>query len=197
MANLRLERRVFQSADFLQRDCERKISGVPRIAFDTAYSITWRAIFVQALRITKIKTAAEEIVQDVFLYAWLNTENYESDRSSLMTWLVMLCRSRSIDYLRSHAFSPRISIDEVDSRYFESDEMSPEILYEITRRSDALQSAIYFLTPVQREVVVLNYYAELSHREIAIQMKIPIGTVKSLLRRAKLEMSEYSILRDI
>lgn len=197
MNNIGLERRALLSIDFEEGLCARKTRSTPRLSFDTAYALARRPMFAQALHILKVKAAAEEVVQEVFLYAWMNAETYDGERSNVLTWLRMLCRSRAIDYLRAHAVESRIEVGDWDETAVESASISPELSYETCRRGRALRSAIATLVPNQREVIVLSYYAELSHREIAAQMHIPVGTVKTLIRRSKMMMCENLMLKAL
>jgi RNA polymerase sigma-70 factor (ECF subfamily) len=73
--------------------------------------------------------------------------------------------------------------------------LSPAHACEAARRSIALKEAMIGLSPVQREAIVLSYYAELSHDEIASQMDLPIGTVKTHIRRGKQGMSANAALK--
>ena len=185
MDNLRLERRAQHCSDFQQTSCKRKSNSTPRLPFDVAYAVARAVIFTQALSITRAKAAAEDVVQDVFLYAWMNAEKYDEARSSVLTWLTMLCKSRSIDYLRAHAIEQRIEIFDTDVSRFESTTLSPELSYEIGNRRRALTAALNLLEPLPRQAIVLSYFGELTHNEIAAQMHIPLGTVKTLIRRAR------------
>nr|WP_308495400.1 RNA polymerase sigma factor [Duganella aceris] len=196
MEKLRLERRVSQQANFRSSSCTRGANAVPRLSFDTAYACARGPLFAQAYRVTKDRKAAEEVVQEVFLYAWLNSESYNEERSSVLTWLSMLCRSRAIDYLRAHATQHRVEINTLSADEFESADLSPAHACEAARRSIALKEAMIGLSPVQREAIVLSYYAELSHDEIASQMDLPIGTVKTHIRRGKQGMSANAALKD-
>lgn len=196
MDNHRLDRRVSQHINFQPSACSRNSICAERLPFDAAYGYARASLFAQALRVTKERAAAEEVVQDVFLYAWQNTESYDERRSSVLTWLTMLCKSRAIDYLRAHASQFRIEIGDLDTTGFESTDLSPELSFETARRSRALKVAIAALLPLQKQAIVLSYYAELSHNEISDHMHIPVGTVKTLIRRSKLNMSENTMLRD-
>jgi len=192
-----LERRALHLSGFQQTSCKRKNNSTPRLPFDVVYAFARAAIFAQALTITRAKTAAEEIVQDVFLYAWMNTEKYDAGRSSVLTWLRMLCKSRSIDYLRAHAIEQRIEIFDTDVSSFESTTLSPELSYEIGNRRLALTAALTLLEPLQRQAIVLSYFGELTHSEIAALMQIPLGTVKTLIRRTRLTMEGNLILNAL
>lgn len=195
MEKLRLERRVSQQANFQSSTCTRVADSVPRLPFDTTYTGARGRLLAQAFRVTKDRKVAEEVVQEVFLYAWLNTESYNAARSSLLTWLSMLCRSRAIDYLRAHTSQHYVEIEALSSEECESMDLSPELACETSRRSRALNAALLGLSPLRREAIVLSYYAELSHHEIADQMHLPVGTVKTHIRRGKQDLSINAALK--
>lgn len=81
--------------------CASKKYGGAQLSFESVYAVSRSAIFSHALHMLRKRDVAEEIVQEVFLYAWINSEKFDESRSSLLTWLLMLCRSRAIDYMRA------------------------------------------------------------------------------------------------
>src|SRR5258707_10895450 len=67
------------------------------------YDSTGRVVYGMALRLVRDSSAAEDITLEVFLQVWRSAGQYASSRSSVTSWLAMLARSRSIDWLRSPA----------------------------------------------------------------------------------------------
>lgn len=122
---------------------------------------------------------AEEVVQETLLQVWAQASRYDSRRSSVATWMVLLARSRAIDRLRSRRVRERA----VDAAGDETQGVhtSPEgpaaVWYE--ERRARVSSALAELPQEQRHVLELAFFGGLSQREIAETTGIPLGTVKT------------------
>jgi RNA polymerase sigma-70 factor, ECF subfamily len=147
-----------------------------------------RLVHASALRILKSKEEAEDMTQEIFLLLWHQCR-YDKSRGSFKNFLVMKTRSRSIDKLRSHQTRHRIS-QHLQAIHSPRTVTTP---IEQAVRSQSVQSvraALSRLPRTEREVLKSAYYEELSHAEIANQLDIPLGTVKSRSRQALRKMRE-------
>ncbi len=133
-----------------------------------------------ALGILGNRQDAEEVLQEVFLYAWTKAKDYNSSLSSVSTWLVLITRSRSLDRLRARQVSRRTR------RQFEREpekitQFSLEgFAYVLEReRADRVRKAIDGLPTPQRQLIDLCYYRGLTQSETATRAGLPLGTVKS------------------
>ena len=137
-----------------------------------------------ARRILGSRADAEEVVQECFLHVWERADRYDPKRASVSTWLVLITRSRAIDRLRS-----RGSKERVDQAYHERDphqEVPPRGVESVLdrERRQKLRAILSELPAAQREVLDLAFYRGLSHREIAEETGIPLGTVKTRISLA-------------
>jgi RNA polymerase sigma-70 factor, ECF subfamily len=129
-----------------------------------------------AVRIVGVRGEAEDLVHDVFLEAWQRAGTYDPARGSVRTWLLVRLRSRALDLLRSrsrHNASPieePAQLEEGPVR-----EEDPALAPDRT----AVRRALETLSSEQRVVLELGYFHGLSSSEIALHIKVPIGTVKS------------------
>lgn len=141
-----------------------------------------------AVRILRDDAEAEEILQEAFLQAWRQARRYDPERSSVVTWLVLLTRSRAIDRLRSRHVAERTLSAVRDER--RSDHTSPTGLRDVflQERRKRLREELARLPETQREVLELAFFRGLTQREIAEETETPLGTVKtrSLLAMKKL-----------
>lgn len=174
-----------------------RLYGTAQVPFEAMYDFSRQAVFSHALYMLRKRAVAEDIVQEVFLYAWINSEKFDENRSNLQSWLLMLCRSRVIDYMRVQAATSRFNFNESKESKFSPDEVAPDFLCEKKIRNKAIKLAIESLASTQREVIVLNYYRELSQSEIANYLGKPLGSVKTLIRRAKIQLSCNSKLMEL
>jgi RNA polymerase sigma-70 factor (ECF subfamily) len=118
-------------------------------------------------------TAAEDLVQDVFLEVWRRADGFDPTRGTVRTWMLVRLRSRALDRLRSAQTRREVSRDDV----VVSDEDHDELGTQPDRR--VVREALAALPAEQRSVLELAYFQGLSSSEIAAQMGTPIGTVKS------------------
>lgn len=141
-----------------------------------------------AVRILRDEGEAEEILQEAFLQAWRQARRYDPERSSVVTWLVLLTRSRAIDRLRSRQVAERTLLAVRDER--PADHTSPTGLRDVflQERRKRLREELALLPETQREVLELAFFRGLTQREIAEKTGTPLGTVKtrSLLAMKKL-----------
>lgn len=125
---------------------------------------------------------AEEIAQDVMVTLWRKAELFDSQKSSLATWLYRIARNRRIDLARRSRTdyidpqSPAI-LDIAEERRFETE-------IDGQQRDDIVRALIVELPVEQRDLVRLAFYEGLSHSQIAERTGVPLGTVKSRLRLA-------------
>lgn len=168
----------------LQQLVSRMAQGEQQ-ALATLYDETVGRVYGFAQRVVNNAGAAEEIASDVYLQVWRDAGKYDPLRSKVLTWLLMICRSRALDWLRARETAevlhdaPETLADEAPSPGG-----SPHDLLEAVQSSHALHQALASLPPVQRQLLGLAFFRGLSHQEIADQTRLPLGTVKSHIRRA-------------
>jgi RNA polymerase sigma-70 factor, ECF subfamily len=124
---------------------------------------------------------AEEILQDVMLAAWENAHRFEA-RSKVKTWLLVIARNRAINTYRKKRL-PIIDIN--DAFNLQADDTNPMEAVVRKDRESSVREAIQKLPEIQREVLVLVFYHQLTGPEVAQVLNISEGTVKSRLHRAK------------
>ena len=124
---------------------------------------------------------AEELLQDVMLAAWENASGFEA-RSKVKTWLLVIARNRAINTYRKKRL-PIININDVFS--LQTDDTGPVDAAVKKDRESKVREAVHKLPEIQRDVLVLVFYHQLSGPEVAEVLDISEGTVKSRLHRAK------------
>ena len=115
---------------------------------------------------------------------------YDKSRGAPLAWLMTIARSRAIDRLRSgkleqQSKEPLEAVGELSANT-----NSPEEAASISERRVLVRSALEALSPEQREVIELAYYAGLSHSEIAARLDQPLGTVKTRTRLGMIKLRE-------
>ena len=125
---------------------------------------------------------AEEVTQDVFLELWKRPERFEPERGSLRSYLVGIGRNKAIDRLRAHYARQRLTDAVLQEAHASASPLDgPDS--ELALR-DVLFSAIRKLPAVQREALVLAYYGGRTYRQVAEELGVAEGTIKTRLRQA-------------
>lgn len=123
----------------------------------------------------------EELVQETMLTVWRKAELYDPTQAGASTWIFTIARNLRIDALRRGGRATLVDIDGHDEI---DDTSGAETTMIATERDRRVRAALAELPPDQAEAVRLAYYSEKSQSEIAADLGIPLGTVKSRLRLA-------------
>ena len=165
-------------------DVLRRIAAGEKAALGSLYDRHAGVMLALGVRITGMRHEAEDLLHDVFLEAWRHAGDFDPQRGSVKTWLLLRMRSRCLDRVRSHAFSRSDSLDAEPARVSATDTTDRQI---DGARARGLLSA---LPEGQREVLELGYFQGLSFSEIAELLGIPVGTVKSRVSAALVKLRE-------
>lgn len=163
-------------------------------ALNTFYNLTVDRTYSLARRITGRPDIAEEVVSDVYLQVWEQAANFRHHKGKVMTWLLMICRSRALDALRRIKYMKQWleydeASDESCSDHFEDKE--PYDLLVVLDYETEIHSALMQLKESQRQLISLAYFRGYSHQQLSDFMGIPLGTVKSEIRQAKQVLSRF------
>jgi RNA polymerase sigma-70 factor (ECF subfamily) len=155
-------------------------------AFRCLYDATSSKLFGFALRILVKRELAEEVLQESFVSIWNNAASYQASLAAPMTWMTTIVRNKAFDLLRRVDSTVEIDADTFDKDVMdalESADPTPIEALQLTQDSKALARCFAKLEGLHRQAIALAFYHDLSHSEVAEQMKLPIGTVKTWVRR--------------
>jgi RNA polymerase sigma-70 factor (ECF subfamily) len=156
-------------------------------AFRALYEASSSKLFGFALRIVHKRELAEEILQESYVAIWNNAANYQSHLAAPMTWMATIVRNKAFDQLRRSDATVEIDADQFDGEVMnalQDPQASPIEALQMSGDAKALAWCMSALEGAHRQVVALAYFHDLSHSEVAAQMKLPIGTVKTWIRRS-------------
>lgn len=163
-----------------------RIAQGEEAALEALYSETLDRVYGVAKHFTRDHSMAEEVVVDVFHQVWLLAKRYDSDRGRPLAWLLSICRSRALDRLRKENRDRRnaATIDDMEDYYIDDD------LVDAFQKQSHVGEKLKLLSPVQRNVLMLAFFRDLSQSQIADHLGLPLGTVKTYMRRSLLTMRE-------
>lgn len=125
--------------------------------------------------------AADDLAQECLLALWRKAELFDPAKASATTWLFTIARNLRIDALRRD----RLPMSEgMEASLEPQGEPDPGEELCARERDDALRQALHTLPPEQHQIVTLSFFSDKAHGEIASELGIPLGTVKSRLRLA-------------
>lgn len=156
-------------------------------AFRALYDATSPKLFGFALRILGKRELAEEALQDGFIAIWNGAATYQSQLAAPMTWMTTIVRNKALDMLRRQGGELQIDGQVFDSEIvnaLQDPRANPIEALLISRDAKSLAFCMSTLEGLHRQVVGLAFFHDLSHSEVAQQMAIPIGTVKTWIRRS-------------
>ena len=144
-------------------------------------------VFRLALRMCGNEADADEVAQEAFLSAWKALPNFRGD-SRFSTWLYQLTSHAAIDLMRRE--KRQIAAEDITEVSAPDPGPSPQQQAERSETRQAVRDAMGQLSPEYRQIVVLRFLQELSYEEIGAVLKLPPGTVKSRLNRAKSQLKD-------
>jgi RNA polymerase sigma-70 factor (ECF subfamily) len=166
-------------------------------AFAELYDRHATRAFRVARAVCSDTSRAEDVVQEGFLAIWRNRASFRPQTGTFQAWSMKIVRNRAIDSSRRAASRPPMQnadLDRGDPPDVGSSPVSPQDEVMARSESEALLASLRRLPESQAEVIVLAFYGELSHSEIAAQLGLPAGTVKGRMRlgleKLRAEMSD-------
>lgn len=143
------------------------------------------ALYGVITRLVNDDHLAEDVLQEAFLKIWNNAASYEAEKGRLFTWMMNICRNAAIDKLRSKGVK--------NSKQTASDESvlleNPTKIYDdIKPDTIGLKDLVDKLKPEWKQLVDLIYFKGYTHQEVAEELNMPLGTVKTRLRSAITEL---------
>ncbi|MCA1951428.1 MAG: sigma-70 family RNA polymerase sigma factor [Hyphomicrobiales bacterium] len=157
-------------------------------AFRRLYEIEAARLLGIAMRILRRRALAEEAVHDALISVWNHAARYEARLGSPRAWLHTIVRNRALNILRGEARTELTA--EIESFDAASEDENPEEISSRLSDADALKHCLERLDPTPRHAVILAYTQGLSHGEIAARLGVPLGTIKSRIRRSLIALKE-------
>ena len=155
-------------------------------AFSYLYDHYSGSLYSIILQIVKSPEAANDVLQEVFVNIWRKIDTYDPIKGRLFTWMLNISRNASIDMLRSKNYQNNLKNQEITDNVYGGNQVT-----QINIDSIGLTKFLGKLRPEQRGLIELAYFKGYTHDEIAQLENIPLGTVKTRIRNALLQLREF------
>jgi RNA polymerase sigma-70 factor (ECF subfamily) len=174
-------------------------------AFERLYRASAPLLLASALRIVRRRELAEEVLHDAFIRIWNAAGSFDPLATQPLAWMTAIARNRALDLIASadHArvraldVGPDDSADDVLDRLYDwtadpdaGEGELPEQALDARRARHWLRACLDELGAAERQALVLAYHHGLSHGELAVHLRSPLGTVKSWVRRGLASLRE-------
>ena len=153
-------------------------------AFEDLYSVTAPKLLAVATRILRSRDLAEDVLQDSFVSIWKHIGEYAGEKSAPMTWMSAIVRNRALDLVRKPRWFDVVENYDELVEVIPDHHPGPEALMEARTDATALHGCLDLLPRQQRQVVILAYMHGLTGPELAARLEMPLGSIKTLLRRS-------------
>jgi RNA polymerase sigma factor (sigma-70 family) len=164
-----------------------QVAAGDRAALRLVYQTTSSKIFGVCLRILNDKSEAEDVLQEVYLTVWRKAASFDRRRASPITWLVAIARNRAIDRLRSSAAARRMEPIETADAVSDPSPAAIERV-ELAQQHQRLARCLEELEARQSTAIRAAFFDGSTYEDLAVRMSVPLGTMKSLIRRALLKL---------
>ncbi|MFM9840489.1 MAG: RNA polymerase sigma factor [Cyclobacteriaceae bacterium] len=154
-------------------------------ALDYLYDHYSGALYGVVFRILRKEETAEEVLQDIFLKVWDKIESYDPSKGKLFTWMINIARNQAIDKTRSKEVSKGRKTDDIDYLVNKIDIQEHS---QLAVDAIGLKEVLLKLSEDQRFIVNQLYLKGYTQSEVAEEFNIPLGTVKTRLRLAMIEL---------
>jgi len=181
---------MIQSSVSIEATIQRAGDG-DQAAWETIVRTYWRKVFNVAYRFVGTYEEAEDLTQEIFLKVFRSLSTFDR-RANFQTWLISVSRNYCIDRYRSGRRDREIFAREVNAADVQAEAPgpSPHARVELQDRVALLREALRGLSTPLRTAVLLRDIHELSYQEIASQLGVAEGTVKSRINRGRAELAK-------
>ena len=159
-----------------------------KTAIQALYDMYSGALLGVIFRIVQHSEVAEDLLQDTFIKIWHSADKYDSTKGRLFTWMINIARNLAIDKLRSKDFRNANKNQDIENNVDFIDQQR-----KVTFNADTmgLKDMVTALKPEFKSVLDMVYFKGYTHVEAAEELNLPLGTVKTRIRMAIMELRKH------
>jgi RNA polymerase sigma factor (sigma-70 family) len=175
---------------YTEQELVRGLRNRDNAAYQYLYLHYRGALYNVILQLIPEKEISADVLQDVFVTIWQQIHKYDESRGRLFTWMVRVTHNAAINKRRSKLYKSEAKNESLDN-YVTSIEQNQPQAENINRIG--LRKQVHQLRPEYKDVIELSYYSGFTYDEIARTLNIPLGTVKTRLRSALIELRKQFV----
>ena len=164
-----------------------RVAGGDRSALRIVYQASSAKLFGVCLRILQDRSEAEDVLQDVYVTVWRKAATFDPGRASPITWMVAIARNRAIDRLRASAVSRRSEPIEAADAVSDPTPVAVERV-ELAQQQQRLARCLEELEARHAAAIRAAFLDGDTYEQLAVRMNVPLGTMKSWIRRGLLKL---------
>jgi len=171
-----------------EEELVRALRAKETIAIQALYDMYSGALLGVISRIVQQSEIAEDLLQETFIKIWNSADSYDSSKGRLFTWMINVARNIAIDKLRSKDFRNSHKNQDIENNVDFIDSQK-----KITFNADTLgiRDMVTALKPEFNDVLNMVYFKGYTHVEAAEELNLPLGTVKTRIRMAIMELRKH------
>jgi RNA polymerase sigma factor (sigma-70 family) len=179
---------TIKKISFSEEELVSKLKSRDTVAIQALYDMYSAALLGVISRIIQPSEVAEDLLQETFIKIWNAAESYDSSKGRLFTWMMNIARNLSIDKLRSKDYKNSGKNQDIENNVDFIDAQK-----EVTFNADllGLKDMVTTLKPEYNDVLNLVYFKGYTHIEAAQELNLPLGTVKTRIRMAIMELRKH------
>lgn len=171
----------------------KSIKQKDQFAFSALYEQYSPVVYTMLLRMLKSTAETEDVMQEVFLQIWNKARSFAEEKGSVYTWVMTIARRKAIDRIRTRAGGIPLNTDSVEAATvpdaaYTSNPLTSAISAEYEQ---FMRNGLAVLGGDERTVIELSYYEGFTQSQIAQQLDMPLGTVKTRMRQGMMTLREY------
>lgn len=174
-----------ESVPMVERELINGLKSGKLSTFNKFYEMYAPNLLGVLLHIVRQQETAEDLLQECFIKISGNIESYDPAKSRLYTWILNIARNSAIDHFRRRSYQNQKQTFDIDSI---RDEIENRFTHSLNTDTIGMQKLISSLSPKQRLIIDMIYFQGYTHGEVADELNIPIGSVKTSLRNAILSL---------
>ena len=165
-----------------------RIPDGDRAALQTVYRLTSAKLFGVCLRILGEHGEAEDVLQEVYVTVWRKAADFDASRASPMSWLIAIARNRSIDRLRASRASRNMDAIDPATSDIPDTAVRADVALESAQEHAKLHGCLEGLAAHERDALRGAFFDGSTYEDLAVRMRVPLGTMKSWIRRAMFKL---------
>jgi len=190
---LTIPEKMTRKFTYTEKELISSLKNNNRDAFEYLYDHYAPALYGIILKIVKDEEKAADVMQDAFLKIWKNISGYNVEKGTLFTWILNVARNTAIDRLRLDVkLAKSVNWDHVQEA-----DLTQGVIFNPIPSTIDIRAIVQRLLPEKSLLIDLVYFQGYTHEEVSAKLSLPLGTVKSRIRKALSELRDIFGVKEI